>query len=119
MGGPYSHKSPMVMKERVDQQAHALAHFARTAENLVIYSPVVHWSAVAFANDLPHDFNFWKQQDFHMIRQATAMWVVTLAGWQESFGLQQEIEYARDIGREVMYVIPEDSIYILTPDEPT
>ena len=119
LGGPYSDENKELMKERVDKQAHALAYFARTADNLVLYSPIVHWSYVEFTYELPHDFNFWKQQDFHMIRQATAMWVLALDGWKESFGLGQEIEYARDIGKEVMFVIPDESAYFLTDVEPT
>lgn len=119
LGGPYSHKNKEVMKERVNEAARVLAYFASTAKNLILYSPIVQWSTVAFAHELPHDFNFWKQQDFHMIRQSTAMWVLPLIGWRNSFGLSQELEYARDIGKEVLFVVPEKEIFVLTPDEPT
>ena len=119
LGGPYSHKEKSIMNERVEHHAKVLAYFARTAENLVLYSPIIHWSMVAYSHDLPHDFNYWKQQDFHMIRTATAMWVTVLPGWRESFGLGQELEYAKDIGREIMYVIQDSTEFHITSDEPS
>ena len=119
LAGPYSHKSEEVRQQRLKQHAEILAYFANTADNLCLYSPIVHWHGVAQDFDLPHDFSFWMQQDFHMIKLATAMWVSTLDGWQKSYGLSQELEYARDIGREVFYVIPHHNEFHITDAEPT
>ena len=125
LGSPYFHKSQSVMDRRVRLTAHCMAHFRRTAENIVIYSPIVQWSRVALENNLSHEFKTWAQHDFFMIRKASVLWALTIPGWKESFGLSQEIEYAKDIGHEVLYVIPEGMDtdggpnYVLTPDEPT
>jgi len=108
LAGPYSHDEEKVRRERVDYQAKVMAYFADTTRNLCLYSPIVQWSAVASAHELPHDFNFWMQQDFHMIRLSTAVWVVTMEGWLDSFGLAQELEFAADTGKDVLYVV-EDS----------
>lgn len=124
LGSPYFHKRNSVMHKRVSLTAHCLAFFRRTAENVVLYSPIVQWSRVAFENELPHDFGSWAQQDFFMIRKSSALWVLAIDGWQESFGLSQEIEYANDIGHEILYIIPEGigldggPNYVLTTDKP-
>ena len=48
LAGPYSHDEDSVKKKRVQEMEKALAFFARTAPNLCLYSPIVHWSSVAF-----------------------------------------------------------------------
>lgn len=125
LGSPYSHKQTSIMHLRVSVTAHCMAHFRRSASELVLYSPIVQWSRVAFENDLPHDFETWKQHDFFMIRKSSALWVLTIDGWRESYGVQQEMEFAKDINTPIMYVVPEwDEAfsditgYFLTSDEP-
>lgn len=96
-----------------------MVHFRQKGANVVLYSPIIQWARAAQEHDLPHGFEAWAQYDFFMIKKASALWILTLAGWRKSYGLGQEIEYAKDIGREVLYVIPEDDSYFLTSDEPT
>ncbi len=119
LGSPYSHKEEDVRRQRVIDAAEVLAHYATVGKNLCLYSPIVHWSTVAFAHDLPHDLDFWMQQDFHMIRLSTALWVLTSEGWEESFGLNQEIEFAESIGRETFYVIKDSPGFYVTDARPT
>jgi hypothetical protein len=119
LAGPYSHTEEEVMKERRDGFMKALAFFANSTENLCLYSPIVHWSAVAFEYDLRHDANFWHQQNFHMIKLSTAMWILPMDGWRKSYGLSQEMEYAESIGRETLFVADADGGFILTDTYPS
>ena len=116
LAGPYSHKSKYIMKRRRAAFADVVAYYMAIAENICIFSPILHNAAVADQHDLPHNFNFWAQRDFHMIKQSTAMWVLTLDGWKESYGLRQEVEYADSINREVLFVRKECESFILTDD---
>lgn len=120
LGSPYFSNSKDIMDVRVRHAEHCMAHFRRTASEVVVYSPIVQWSSVAHNHELPHDFDSWAQQDFFMIRKASAIWVLTISGWKESYGLSQELEYAADIGKPVMYIIPEEQStnYVLTSDRP-
>ncbi len=118
LAGPYSHKEESVRRERLDQHAAAAAYFAHNAENLCVYSPIAHWSAIASRHDLPHDFNFWIRQDFFMIDKSAALWVLTIDGWKESYGLSQEIEFALDIQKPVYYVVREGTDYVLRDTRP-
>jgi Domain of unknown function (DUF1937) len=114
LAGPYTHKDKDIMQERVDQTIECLAYFCNHAKGLCLYSPVVHWNQVATKHTLPHDFTYWIQQDFHMIKKSTAMWILTLDGWQGSYGLGQEVEYADSINREILYVKKEKDSFVLT-----
>ena len=118
LAGPYSHEDDNVKKQRVAEMEEALAFFARNAQNLCLYSPIVHWSSVAFNHDLPHDAHWWMEQDFFMIRQSSAMWVLTIEGWKTSFGVGQELEFAESINRDILYVVPDPEGYHITPDCP-
>jgi hypothetical protein len=118
LAGPYSHKSEEVRQERVNRFSEALAFFSNTTENLCIYSPIVHWHEVAKLHKLRHDFSYWMQQDFHMINLSTAMWILKIDGWDKSYGLSQEIEFARDKNKEIFFVNTDDEGFYLTGVEP-
>lgn len=118
LGSPYTHTLRKIRKARVAKVREALAYFANNAKNLCLYSPISHWAGVAEDHELPHDFTFWVQQDFHMIRQSTALWVLTVPGWKQSYGLRQEIEFASDLKKPVLYVVQVDSDFHVYDSEP-
>ena len=118
LGSPYSSKHKIRMIDRMNSTQHCLAHYRRTAPELVLYSPIALWAPIANDHDLAHGFDTWAQQDFFMIRKSSALWILTIDGWKESYGLLQEIEYAHDISKPIMYVIQDSTGYVLTSDRP-
>ncbi len=60
----------------------------------------------------------WAQQNFFMIKKASAMWVLTAENWDRSYPVSQEIEYAESIQRETLYLLPEPKGYVLTDAKP-
>lgn len=72
---------------------------------LAIYSPIAHGHAIA-AHGLPLDWAFWKSQCQPLIDGAAGLIVLTMAGWQESVGLQYEIEEFVRTGRPILHVSP-------------
>ena len=73
---------------------------------LVIYSPIAHGHAVTLAGGLPITWNFWKKQCQPLIDVASGLIVLTMAGWQESVGLQYEIEEFVRAGKPILHVSP-------------
>lgn len=118
LAGPYSDTDESVRQQRVDAYAETVAHFLGTTENLFIFSPILYHAPLADKYNLSRDFSFWAQRDFFMIRQSSAMWVLTLPGWEDSFGVSQEMEFAESIGRDILYVIPEIYGYVLMDRRP-
>lgn len=113
LGSPYHSTEERIRRQRVKKVQEALAYFANNTDNLCIYSPISHWSGVADSHELPHDFRFWLQQDFHMIRVSTALWILTIDGWKESYGLEQEMEFAESISKPIVYVEETDTGFVL------
>ena len=72
-------------------------------KGLVVYSPIAHGHAIA-AYGLPLSWGFWKRQCQPLIDGATALVVLTMDGWQESVGLQYEIEEFVRTGRPILHV---------------
>lgn len=72
---------------------------------LVIYSPIAHGHAIA-AHGLPLEWGFWKKQCQPLIDGAAGLIVLTMAGWQESVGLQYEIEEFVRAGKPILHVSP-------------
>ena len=119
LGSPYSNSDDIQKSKNVTAAQHCMAHFKRSAPNLALYSPIALWHNIAIAYNLSGDFCNWSEQDFFMIRKSSALWVLTHDLWKESYGLSQEMEYARDIAKPIVYVTKTSTGYVLTDDEPS
>lgn len=99
LASPYSHANPDVMEARFLAAEAVLAHLLRTSE--WTYSPIVHCHALAKRHDLPTDHEFWGSYNLAMLHRAHNITVLTLPGWEESRGVQQELQWARAIGLSI------------------
>jgi len=80
-------------------QTIAAIHAAQATAELmrrgfVAVSPIAHSHAVATYGNLDAmDWTLWKRQDQPLMNAADALVVVMMTGWQESVGVQAEIEH--------------------------
>lgn len=72
---------------------------------MVVYSPIAHGHAAA-AHGLPLTWDFWKRQCQPLVDSASGLIVLTMAGWQESVGLQYEIEEFVRMNKPILHVSP-------------
>lgn len=91
VASPYSHKDPAVMKERYEQVKAFTAHLMR--QGLPAYSPIVHGHDIASSHELPTDWEFWQQHCLAMLRRADKMIILRLDGWDQSTGVQAELDF--------------------------
>lgn len=61
-------------------------------------------------------FSFWEQFDKDIIERSVGIIVLTLPGWDESIGVQEEIDYANSLGKPVHFLKPGGPIEIPAPD---
>lgn len=106
LASPYSSPERYIMDWRFQQVAAATAHFLQ--QNVVVYSPIVHNHYLAVNYDLPRDWTFWRDLDLHMLDLAEEMWVLALPGHTVSHGVLMEIEHARNTGKPVKFIQPEE-----------
>ena len=72
-----------------------------------VYSPIAMTHPIAVHSDLdPLDHELWLEADRPMMRAAKGLIVCKLQGWDESYGVEDEIKYFRDAGKPIVYMEP-------------
>ncbi len=102
LASPYTDQSAVVMQMRYSDALHATARFIKQGH--MIYSPIVHFHPMAAMHDMPRDIDFWWEISKNMIKRADAVWVLRIAGWQNSIGIMREMELAKELGIPVTEV---------------
>lgn len=65
--------------------------------------------------ELPTGYQYWQKRDRWFIRKCDGIVVLTLDGWMESEGVQDELQYARNRGLDIVYLNP--NTYITTVEK--
>lgn len=112
LASPYTHPDPSVVKYRY-QAVRAQVGWMLDA-GVYVYSPIVHFHHVAKHHELPTDSNFWSNHNRHMLNLANRLDVLCLEGWEDSVGVKQEIEWAKEwrIGVRMIELPPPDPILL-------
>ncbi len=80
-----------------------------------LFSPIVHCHVPANMQGLPKDYKFWQKNDRHMIEKSDVVMVLKMPMWEESEGITDELLYAAQLGKDIVYVECDD--YSEDPDE--
>ena len=74
----------------------------------VFYSPIVHCHAMRKYGGFDNfDWEgFIRPIDFAFLKKAKAMIVIMMPEWQTSVGINDELKYARKLGKPILYVEP-------------
>lgn len=67
----------------------------RVQRGEVLYSPIAHNHEMAKVATLPKTWDFWKQIDVATLKHCAKLIVLQMPGWEESVGIQAEIEVAK------------------------
>jgi nucleoside 2-deoxyribosyltransferase len=100
LASPYTHLDSAVRQNRFEAVCHATAALIRQGE--VVYSPIVHGHPLC-QYGLPIDWAFWEEYDLAFLEKCDRIVVLKLDGWQESVGVQAEIEAARQLGKPIAF----------------
>lgn len=74
-----------------------------------VYSPIAHTHPVAIHSGMnPLDHEIWLPADKPMFEAAHGLIVAQMDGWADSYGVQVEIQWAREAGKPVHYLLPDD-----------
>lgn len=87
-------------------------HFENSVEDdMVLYSPIVHNHPLAVVHDLPKTWDFWRKVDVATLRRSDLLIVLKMNGWEESVGVQGEIDVARNLSIPIVYIDVEELGY--------
>lgn len=101
LASPYSHVDADVRERRYVAACRAAAELMRRGH--IVFSPIAHSHGIAVHGDVGQAWPAWKEFDLAMLDVCDSVVVLTLDGWQESVGVQEEITYARERGYTVIY----------------
>ncbi|MCP4640624.1 MAG: DUF1937 family protein [bacterium] len=99
---PYTDENPAVSKRRFREVNKAAATMMARGEHVL--SPISHTHPIAMAGELPKDWQFWQGYDTALLKCCGLLKVLCLDGWQESVGVQAEIEIAKGLGLPIYYI---------------
>ena len=92
----YTHANRQIEWERYLSVMDFMTWLARHSD-VVPYSPILHCHDWADRHELPKDADWWRQQNSCMLRNASGLYVLMFDGWNESKGVTQERQLARDL----------------------
>lgn len=93
LASPLSHHDEKVINWRRQAACKVAAHWLDRGYH--VYSPIAH-SALIYKHLNNKDtisFDTWRDFDLHMLGLAQELWVLTLPGWEDSYGVNEEIKY--------------------------
>jgi len=71
-----------------------------------MFSPIAYNVPMEQFN-LPTDWNFWQDYDKAFVKRCDILAVLQIDGWDKSIGVAAEVEYARSLGMNIVYITPE------------
>lgn len=99
---PYS-KYPRGLDAAFEDACKATASLLRMGIN--VYSPIAHTHPIAKHGGIdPLDHSIWLPADAPMMDAAEGLIVVKMEGWDESYGISEEIKAFRTAGKPIIYV---------------
>lgn len=102
---PYSSREPRaaeIQAERYEEACYIAARLLRKGYR--VFSPIAASHGIATIGKLAGDWQAWQAFDEHMISLCDELWVATeMDGWEQSVGIAAEIEFARSIGKPVVF----------------
>lgn len=95
VAGPYSHEYERIRQERNDMLTQVSAMLVE--KGILNYSPITHSHAQQqYLSNNETSFEYWRRNDFAFLSRCDELYVITLDGWDKSFGVAEEIKFAKE-----------------------
>ncbi len=114
VASPYTHTDPAIEDERNISVALATGYLMNHYAALAFFSPICHSHIIARNCNILGQWEYWKHLDEIMISKCDELWVLCLEGWEKSVGVTAEVKYAKELGLEIKYILPQiDGSYVV------
>lgn len=101
LASPYSHKDRRIRHRR--------ALYAKEYSGLLLemgvknFSPIAYCDPIADVFDLPRDADWWWNFNLGFMRSTCGLIVARIEGWQESKGVEMELNWYKDEGAPIFF----------------
>jgi len=95
LAAPYSHPDPAMKAWRLE--AVAKASSALFQKGIWVFSPLTHNMTID-AHGIHGNWQQWGEFDLEMLRRCDKLLILRLPGWEDSKGVQDEIQHAKKLG---------------------
>ena len=109
LASPYTSDEPGLREKRAQDVAYAAGVLIERGYN--VFCPIAQSHYIAENSDVQaaggdEVHNLWMRVDLAVLERSDALVVLTLDGFDESRGVAEEIEFARNAGMTIWYVDP-------------
>lgn len=101
LASPYSHPDPAVREDRM--RLFCLTDAALMKAGIMTCSPLSKHFITQYT-EIPTTWEYWKDYCHTMLPRCDAVYVIDVAGWEQSVGTQSEIDLAKSLGIRVALV---------------
>jgi Domain of unknown function (DUF1937) len=101
---PYSSSDIDVVNKRFESACKVVANLV--SEGYVVFSPIIYGHTLVEWHKMPSDWEFWRKFCQSFLVKCDEMVVYKLEGWEDSKGVQAEIELANQLGLNITYIEP-------------
>lgn len=102
LAGPYSSPDFFVQVKR--REVHRKVGSALLKAGVALIEPITTSAVHADIDGLPSGYTFWKKRDRLFVSVSHGLLVIPMPGWEESVGTVDEISYAKELGKPVLYL---------------
>lgn len=100
LASPYS-KYPGGMQQAFNHVVEKAGELMQSGH--MVFCPISHTHPIQETiGDM--DADWWLEQDFAVLDRCDELWVYKMPGWEESYGVQKEIERAAKFGIPVTFI---------------
>jgi hypothetical protein len=73
--------------------------------DISVFCPIAHSHSIETESDLPpQEGNWWLERDFPFLDACDELWVYMMSGWEKSYGVGREIEFANKMGIPITFL---------------
>ena len=103
IASPFAHSNEYIVETRVNFVNTYYVHLLKNNMNAI--SPVTVGNVLRkYISEHQWDNKFWMPLDLHLLEKCDEMHILCLAGWRNSKGVKEEIEFCERIGIPIKYV---------------
>lgn len=103
LAGPYSHRLQRIRRRRHNQSTEVSA---RLLENGILnFSPITHCHYTQdYMETNDTGFDNWRRNDLAFVSRCEEVWVLMIPGWDKSYGVAEEVKFAKANRVPVRYI---------------